>query len=75
MEPQTQQQYTSQSMYREIEHIDEALHRLKARILSVPAQRAATKNVLLRTGGILSHKYSKKDVLTWQRKIRDDWGS
>ena len=79
MEPNTQQQpIQPQSIYRELEHIDEALHRLKDRLISIsPVAGNYNKksSILTRTGGVTRNKYSEQDVLAWQRKVRSDWGA
>lgn len=68
MEPQTQE-----VVYRELQQIDEALHRLKSRLLSSVRREDVRRDVFLRTGGILAKKYTKKDIIAWQRKMRDEW--
>ncbi len=71
-----QQQTASQQVsYREIEEIDNALHRILARLLSVAGIRENIKSVLERTGGVARDRYSEKDVLEWQKKTRDEWSS
>ncbi|MBI4272507.1 hypothetical protein HY621_01495 [Candidatus Uhrbacteria bacterium] len=71
-----QEPIQSQSIYRELEHIDEALHRLKDRLVCISpvSGNYSTKNsILTRTGGVTRNKYSEKDILIWQRKVRNDW--
>ena len=74
MEQHAQQQTSRQHlMYREIETIDNTLHRLMARLLTLAGKREDAKSVLARTGGALKHNYTKEDVLEWQKNTRDDW--
>ncbi|MDP2630963.1 MAG: hypothetical protein Q8P56_06190 [Candidatus Uhrbacteria bacterium] len=77
MEQNTQQQASRQQIvYRELDTIDDALHRLKEHILSLAGMRGiAVRSVLDRTGGVARNKYSKHDILKWQKETRDDWGS
>lgn len=69
------EQQTQQLLYCELEQIDEALHRLKERLLSQVKKKSDRENILMRTGGVLNKQHAKKDIMAWQRKVRDEWGS
>ena len=69
MEQNTQQQTSRQQIvYRELDTIDDAIHRLKKHILSLAGTRStAVRSVLDRTGGVARNKYSRNDILEWQK--------
>ena len=73
MEQHAQQTSRQHSMYREIETIDNTLHRLMGLLLTLVGKREDAKSVLARTGGVLKHSYTKEDVLEWQQNTRGDW--
>lgn len=74
MGPQLQQSTQAESLYQELEQIDQALHRLKERLVISSQGKNTRDAILLKTAGALNKKYTKKTFFRGNGKFEMSGG-